>query len=523
MIAAIEIVINEYARDEINTLTFLTLSSISINNAFKYVARNCNHAVMLFGDEEDGNDFRSLLQQSLLGGYSSILCSRYEEAGKTKIRPHKYHDQARTTQRIITYDTTAMYTGALSMNLPVSIYALRRPEDGFIPKLLGNTRGQDAIQWLEFQAAVMQTQIRHMGNDSEKHIRITTKNNELKLIRVDGYSSNPPVVYEYVQCKFHSGYCPSCRTKYPPYIFFANGKSSQELERELAERFQAIENAGYQLITMWSCEWMYEKENNELAKYVVRNCIIGPEINDNGMTEREIFSAVQDGTLEGFLLCSAVVPVEMREYFADLPPIFKKCQISRDDLSDEMREYCIRHDLLPHSTNQLVTGYHMEDQLCYSSYIQYLMDLGVEFYNLKRVYQFRTAPIFKEYLEKISEARVRAQQEGNNVRSSNCKMLGNSLYGSTLRTQLKDTVCRFAYSEKEVARYMGDPLLSSMTECGGEITEFTLKKSNLLLKSPITLGMYRTVSRKIDVAAILLFIHQTLHSRSEPTPVLYGH
>lgn len=374
------------------------------------------------------------------------------------------------------------------MDLPVSIYALREAVDGFKPKLLGTSRGQDALQWLEFQAALRNVHVRHMGNNSEKHVKVKDERDEVKIIRVDGFSEDPAIVYEYVQCKFHSGYCPECRKKFEPYVFFANGKSSTVLERELEFRFNSIRNAGYKLVVAWSCEWKALKQNSPLANYVSRNCIIGPEISDNGLSEEEIFSRVQDGTMEGYLLVSAVVPLDLREYFSDVPPLFKKIEISREDLSAEMREYCERHQLLEHPTEQLVSGYHMEDMLYYSSYIQFLMDLGVKFYNLKKFYQFRTASIFKDYLEKMSEERAKAQAEGNEVRSLTIKALANSLYGSTLRSQLKDTDCRYAYDDKEALRYAGEPLLSSITECADGITEFTMKKGSLRFHSPITIG-----------------------------------
>lgn len=81
---------------------------MSINNAFRYVAENTNQIVMLFGDEENGNNFRTLLQNSLIGGYSSVLYSRYEKANETKIRPHQFHENARYTKRVITWDATAV-------------------------------------------------------------------------------------------------------------------------------------------------------------------------------------------------------------------------------------------------------------------------------------------------------------------------------------------------------------------------------------------------------------------------------
>lgn len=124
----------------------------------------------------------------------------------------------------------------------------------------------------------------------------------------------------------------------------------------------------------------------------------------------------------------------------------------------------------------------------YSSYVSYLMELGVKFFNVIKFYQFHESRIFDRYLAELSEKRLEAQVAGNEPRSNLIKNMCNSLYGSTLRSQEKDTICKFSSSRKEYLRYASDPLLVSATDYSDGLTEFTMRKSNVLLKSPITIG-----------------------------------
>lgn len=213
----------------------------------------------------------------------------------------------------------------------------------------------------------------------------------------------------------------------PNYRFFANGKSATQLEQELMDRFNGIADAGYELIVGYSCQWKQIKDQSPVAKFVVKNQTIGPHITDDGMTEEEILNQIQDGHMDGFILASAVVPLELREFFSDLPPLFKRAEISRSDLSPAMLKYCERNDLLKTASKQLVTGYHMTRTLYYSYYVRYLLDHGVKFYAVERVYQFRTAPILRQFLSDISKRRMEAQLAGNDIKSNNLKLICNSV------------------------------------------------------------------------------------------------
>jgi hypothetical protein len=493
MLKAVERVVNEFRKDQIDPFSFLTISSVSQYAAFRYVARNSRHPIMLFADTADDN-FRSLLQEHAYGGFSSVLTSRYEETGVTRIRPHEFGvNNAEIVQRCLTYDCVQMYTSCLMEPLPVSIYVQRKPENDFRPLLMGSFRGHEALLWLEYEAYVNDFFVKHKGNSMEKRITVEIQGKK-KIINVDGftYATKPPTVFEYVACGFASGYCPQHRLTRPPYTFFANKKNNHQLQCELEERFRAIRRANFKLKFIWSCQWEELKRTNPWAAHVSNFCMIGPKVDNRPMTEREIFDAVWEGEMHGFFLCSAVVPENLRNYFSDFPPLFHRATFNRDNVGPTMRAYCVEHDLLKADVTQLVSGFHVENVLYYSSYIAYLIELGVHFYDLKRVYQFHVEPIFRDYLDEISNQRLQAQLDGNEVVASNKKLLANSLYGATLRNETKDSTCKFLSTKQNsdaFTRIFSNPLLTNVTDLGDDLVECTMKKSPVTLRSPATLGV----------------------------------
>ena len=57
---------------------------------------------------------------------------------------------------------------------------------------------------------------------------------------------------------------------------------------------------------------------------------------------------VKDGSLLGLVQCDIRVPEHLYGYFSEMPPIFKKTQVSREDVGDFMNDYAKRHKLLSH-------------------------------------------------------------------------------------------------------------------------------------------------------------------------------
>lgn len=65
------------------------------------------------------------------------------------------------------------------------------------------------------------------------------------------------------------------------------------------------------------------------------------------MSEESILQAVLDEKLFGVLEVDMEVPDVLKSKFAEMPPIFKNIDVSRDDIGDHMKAYAGKGDHEP--------------------------------------------------------------------------------------------------------------------------------------------------------------------------------
>jgi hypothetical protein len=58
--------------------------------------------------------------------------------------------------------------------------------------------------------------------------------------------------------------------------------------------------------------------------------------------------------LFGALEVDLHVPDNLKFKFAEMPPIFKNVEVSRDDIGDHMRQYAVDHDIMSQPRKNLV-------------------------------------------------------------------------------------------------------------------------------------------------------------------------
>ena len=83
----------------------------------------------------------------------------------------------------------------------------------------------------------------------------------------------------------------------------------------------------------------------------------------SNITEQTILDAIQKESLFGLIQCDVRVPESLREHFAELQPIFKNCQIGREEIGSFMKEYAEKHTLLSQPRRTLAASYFGEQIL----------------------------------------------------------------------------------------------------------------------------------------------------------------
>ena len=118
-----------------------------------------------------------------------------------------------------------------------------------------------------------------------------------------------------------------------------------ELLQKTKETTAYLKKLGYQVIEMWGCEWSELKLTFAPAKEFCER-FKHNYCKSHTMNKDEIVKAVCNERLFGMVECSLHVPAKLRDYFAEMTPIFKNVEIGLNDVSGVMKEFAVNRGLL---------------------------------------------------------------------------------------------------------------------------------------------------------------------------------
>ena len=152
-----------------------------------------------------------------------------------------------------------------------------------------------AAQWLTSVSFKSGRDIRHQPIGREKRIG--------KLLG-DGWCAETRTAYQFHGCYFHC-----CRNCYDPQeTNTLNGKTMAQLLDDTTKNTTYLRRH-VEVVAMWECQWKQEAKVPPHPKWT--------------MTQNEILTAVVDGTLFGMIECGVRIPVDLREHFVEMLPVFK--------------------------------------------------------------------------------------------------------------------------------------------------------------------------------------------------------
>jgi G:T-mismatch repair DNA endonuclease (very short patch repair protein) len=134
------------------------------------------------------------------------------------------------------------------------------PQNGY---RLADNQSAIAIQWLLWEAHVSGVNIVHSGVGREVRLR--------ENLLVDGFCEETNTVYEFHGCFWHG--CERCFVDQTSRL--ADKRDALFLRRENTIRKEArLKLAGYNVVTMWECDFRKAIERNEeLATFVKNDCV----------------------------------------------------------------------------------------------------------------------------------------------------------------------------------------------------------------------------------------------------------
>ena len=401
------------------------------------------------------SDLHELVKDNIVGG-PAIIFHRYHEKDVTKIR-----GGGETCRSIVGYDANALYLCALMQDMPTGWYVRRREENGFRPQQ-AQPYGQMAVQWLTWEAAKNGCTIRHQVNGREKRIG---------KLPVDGWCAETRTAYQFHGCYFHG--CTNCYE--PQETNTLNGKTMATLLED-TKKNTAYLRRHVHVVEMWECEWKRERDPPPRQKWK--------------MTSHSIIAAVIDGTLFGMVECDVRVPDNLREYFAEMQPIFKNTTVTRDDIGSFMQQYAEEHDIMSTPRRMLVGSYRGEKILLATPQLRWYLAHGLVVDRVYQIIEYEPKPCFQNFGDSVSAARRAGDADPDkSIIADTMKLLGNSAYGKMVTNvdrHRKVTYC----TEVGTSLLVGNKRFRQLDVVTDDAYEITSSKARVTYDLPHHIGFF---------------------------------
>ena len=401
------------------------------------------------------SDLHELVKDNIVGG-PAIIFHRYHEKNVTRIR-----GGSEPCRSIVGYDANALYLWALMQDMPTGWYVRRREENGFRPQQ-AQPYGQMAVQWLTWEAAKNGCTIRHQVNGREKRIG---------KLPVDGWCAETRTAYQFHGCYFHG-----CTNWYEPQeTNTLNGKTMATLLED-TKKNTAYLRRHVHVVEMWECEWKRERDPPPRQKWK--------------MTSHSIIAAVIDGTLFGMVECDVRVPDNLREYFAEMQPIFKNTTVTRDDIGSFMQQYAEEHDIMSTPRRMLVGSYRGEKILLATPLLRWYLAHGLVVDRVYQIIEYEPKPCFQNFGDSVSPARRAGDADPDkSIIADTMKLLGNSAYGKTVTNvdrHRKVTYC----TEVGTSLLVGNKRFRQLDVVTDDAYEITSSKARVTYDLPHHIGFF---------------------------------
>ena len=441
----------------------ISLPGISL----RYAMKTTDASFALYGKKF--KDLHKDLREAVTGG-PSIIFSRHQEKDVTKIRAVELGSKAEVCKAVAGVDANSLYLWSFAQDFPAGSFQVRHAPEFQLVSHDTKDYSMAAIRWIESVAKGMGVEIKHRLNSSGE-VRIGARK-----YRVDGFLAAEDMVFEYQGCFYHG--CPVCNKdrmdKPHPYYPGATFRDALEFARE---KWKYLETLGYTVHVMWECAW------NEIDT--------PPKKSTGKLTESLILDKVREGTLFGLVKVDIRTPDHLKQKLAEFPPIFKNCEVGREDISPFMRSYCEKAGSLKKPTRLLISSYYADHILLITPLLKYYMDMGLEVTKVHTVVEFpEHRPCFAKFADKVCEARRLGDKDPNSdILANTFKLVGNSAYGRVCMNKTKQTDTVYA-GGTEATRLINQRRFKACSMVCEDIFEIESFKRRHVFDLPLHLGVF---------------------------------
>ena len=265
---------------------------------------------------EADKDLHETIRSEMTGG-PSIVFTRKAVVDETFIR--RSNNVCKT---IVGIDASQLYLFSMCQAMPTGLYT-RWEFDTNLQKFKAR---QNTTR--KFENMVMSFYQANRPECTIESIYTTGKQKKIDSFSVDGFCGHCQTIFEALGCHYH--FCPCRETQ--PFLDkdeFKNG--IRKRESDILRRLH-LEKKGNKIVEMRECEWWDQVQKSSILKDHVRKNFPYKL----PLSSETLLTRIHEDKLFGYVQCDLEVPEKLRERFASFPPIFKNCDVGRENIGKFM-------------------------------------------------------------------------------------------------------------------------------------------------------------------------------------------
>ena len=371
-------------------------------------------------------------------------------------------------------DASQLYPFARTKELPTGPYTKweLKEDNRFHPNKLRRSHFEELV--LEF--------LQSKRPECSIQTQFNAKQKKLGRFAVDGFCSHCSTVFEAMGCFYHFCHCQEKRRLLLEDI-------EKGVKRRQSDAFQRrfLRSQGLNIVEVRECQWWKTvKSNEERAKdFMEKNHPFVPPLSESSLIHR-----IRQENMFGVLDCTMEVPVELRQQFADFPPIFKNSEVCREDIGSHMRTFAQTNNLLKKPTRMLVSSSKLERGPIITPLLNFYLEKGLVIKKVHWFLQYKPRKTFEGFVSSVVQARRKGDEnKDSSVVAETMKLIANSSYGYQIMDRSKHTNTKFVLGS-DVDSLVNNCMFKRLHHLPRKIFEVELGKRKIEHKEPIIVGFF---------------------------------
>ena len=419
---------------------------------------------------ETDKDLLQKIQEDMVGG-PSIVFTRKAIVDETFIL-----NSGKNCKSIVAIDASQLYPYSMCQIMPTGLYTRWEydAESNRFKTQQNKSRNFEIMVMLYFQRQRLDCKI-------ESFYTAGTQK-KIDCFKVDGFCAHCKTVFEALGCFYHYRPCQAARPSLTEEDI-ERGNKKREMDQM---RKQYIKQKGYNIVEMWEGEWWNLYKMTTCVKQHLRESFPYKR----PLREESQLEQIRSGKLFGYVQCDIEVPEELKEKFANFPPIFKNTNVGRHDIGSLTKDYAEKEGLLCQPRKMLISSIFLENGTLITPLLQFYLDLGLVCKKTYRFVEYIPAKCFNNFVQSAANAR---REGGENPKSSvvaeTMKLLANSSYGYQVIDSSRHTVTKYLNDEKTHGA-ISTNFFKRLDHINDQLYEVEMAKAEIEHRQPIIVGFF---------------------------------